>query len=232
MVTRDINTPHTPTSSSSHHLIPCLRGLMDMCRNPSAAAQTWITEHHSNISSEDTHGQTKINTSVQYLCLRVLPDGVFFQQPLHRDGQLPQEALDDWPTLGKLILHLDLQDVSGQGHKVKPLKKQTDREERIPLRRSTHSGTTVSVDEDDDYRLQQQRIRKIADQRQKNPNLNSEEKKEVHVGHLLNFQFHTVYKVSPKSTTHYTVVFFHKMNESPNNQTVFQGLLHTWITDK
>lgn len=148
------------------------------------------------------------------------------QESLHWDDQLTQKPLDDWSALGKLILHLDLQDVSGQGHKVKPLRRKTDTEERTPLRRSTHSGTTVSADEDD--------------QRQNNPNSNSEEKKEVPAGHLLNFQFHTVYKVSPKSTAHYAVVFFHKMSESPNTphrlhhswgfQTVIQGLLHTWIT--
>lgn len=60
----------------------------------------------------------------------VLPNGMFFQQPLDRDRELPQEALDDWPTLGKFILHLDLQDVSGQRHKVEPLEKQTHRGQR------------------------------------------------------------------------------------------------------
>lgn len=52
---------------------------------------------------------------------------MFLQQPLDRDGELPQEALDDGPTLGKLILHLNLQDVSGKRHKVEPL--ETQREE-------------------------------------------------------------------------------------------------------
>lgn len=56
----------------------------------------------------------------------VLPDGVFLQQPLHGHRQLPQEALDDGPTLGKLVLHFDLQDVGGQGHKVKPLWRRTE----------------------------------------------------------------------------------------------------------
>lgn len=61
----------------------------------------------------------------------VLPNSMFFQQPLDRDRELPQEALDDWPTLGKFILHLDLQDVSGQRDKVKPLEGQTHRGRRI-----------------------------------------------------------------------------------------------------
>lgn len=56
----------------------------------------------------------------------VLPNGMLFQQPLDGDRELPQEALDDWPTLGKLVLHLNLQDISRQGHKVKPLETQTD----------------------------------------------------------------------------------------------------------
>lgn len=38
------------------------------------------------------------------------------QESLHRDDQLTQEALDDWPALGKLILHLDLQHVRHQSH--------------------------------------------------------------------------------------------------------------------
>lgn len=58
----------------------------------------------------------------------VLPDGVFLQQPLHRHGQLPQEAFDDGPTLGELVLDFDLQDVGGQGHEVKPL--ETDKGDR------------------------------------------------------------------------------------------------------
>lgn len=67
----------------------------------------------------------------------VLPNGVFFQQPLDGDGKLPQEALDDWPTLGKLVLHFDLQDVSGQRNKGKSLKKQT--EERVLQGLNTHT---------------------------------------------------------------------------------------------
>lgn len=58
-----------------------------------------------------------------------LPDGMFLQQPLHRDGQLPQEALDDRTALRKLVLHLDLQDVGGKGHKGEPLEKHTQRKE-------------------------------------------------------------------------------------------------------
>lgn len=51
----------------------------------------------------------------------LLPDGVFLQQPLDGHGELPQETLDDGPTLGELVLHVDLQDVSGQGHEGEPL---------------------------------------------------------------------------------------------------------------
>lgn len=42
-----------------------------------------------------------------------LPNGMFLQQPLDRDGQLPEEAFDDWPTFGKFVFHLDLQNISG-----------------------------------------------------------------------------------------------------------------------
>lgn len=73
---------------------------------------------------------------IKTLCMNVygvcvLPNSMFFQQPLDRDRQLPQEAFDDWPTLCKLILHLDLQDISGQRHKVKPLEIQTNRGKSI-----------------------------------------------------------------------------------------------------
>ena len=155
MDTWDVNRPHTPTSfiSSSHSLSVWAHGHVWESFCSSTDLNHWAL---SNICSEDKHNQTKINRgmNVKHLCLRVLPNGMFFQQPLDWDGQLPQEALDDWPTLGKLILHLNLQNVSGQRHKVKPLEKQTDTEGRIPLRRSTHSGTTVSADQEDDYKLQ------------------------------------------------------------------------------
>jgi len=52
-----------------------------------------------------------------------LPDGVLLQQPLHGDGELPEETLDDRPTLGELVLHLDLQDVRGQRHEGEPLER-------------------------------------------------------------------------------------------------------------
>lgn len=39
------------------------------------------------------------------------------QQPLHRDDELTQKPLDDWPALGELILYLNLQDISHQSHK-------------------------------------------------------------------------------------------------------------------
>lgn len=51
----------------------------------------------------------------------VLPNGMLLQQPLNWDRELSQEALDDWPTLGKLILDLNLQDISGKRHKTEPL---------------------------------------------------------------------------------------------------------------
>lgn len=57
--------------------------------------------------------------------LSLLPDGVFLQQPLHRHGQLPQEAFDDGPTLGELVLDFDLQDVGGQRHEAEPLERRT-----------------------------------------------------------------------------------------------------------
>lgn len=47
-----------------------------------------------------------------------------FQKSLDGDDQLAQEALDDWPALGKLILHLNLQHISYQSHKCIFLKKE------------------------------------------------------------------------------------------------------------
>lgn len=51
----------------------------------------------------------------------VLPNGVLLQQSLNWDRELPQEALDNWPTLGELILDLNLQDVGGKRHETEPL---------------------------------------------------------------------------------------------------------------
>lgn len=39
------------------------------------------------------------------------------QKPLHRDDELTQKPLDDWPALGELVLYLNLQDISHQSHK-------------------------------------------------------------------------------------------------------------------
>lgn len=36
-----------------------------------------------------------------------LPDGLTLQQPLHRNGQLPQETLDDGAALGKFVFDFD-----------------------------------------------------------------------------------------------------------------------------
>lgn len=46
---------------------------------------------------------------------------MLLQQPLNWDRELPQEALDDWPTLGELILDLNLQDVGGERHETEAL---------------------------------------------------------------------------------------------------------------
>lgn len=37
-----------------------------------------------------------------------LPDGLTLQQPLHRNGQLPQETLDDGAALGKFVFDFNL----------------------------------------------------------------------------------------------------------------------------
>lgn len=47
-----------------------------------------------------------------------------FQKSPDGDDQLAQEALDDWPALGKLVLHLNLQHISYQSHKCIFLKKE------------------------------------------------------------------------------------------------------------
>lgn len=49
-------------------------------------------------------------------CLCVLPWNLL-DEPLHRNGQLTQETLDDWTTFSKLVFHLDVQDVRHQRHK-------------------------------------------------------------------------------------------------------------------
>lgn len=36
-----------------------------------------------------------------------LPDGLALQQPLHGDGQLPQETLDDRTALGEFVFDLN-----------------------------------------------------------------------------------------------------------------------------
>lgn len=42
--------------------------------------------------------------------LSVLPRN-FFDKALHRDGELTKEPFDDGSTFGKLVLHLDVEDV-------------------------------------------------------------------------------------------------------------------------
>lgn len=54
-----------------------------------------------------------------------LPDSVLLQKPLNGNTQLAQEAFDDRTALGKLVLHLDLQHVRGQRHKVETLRGHT-----------------------------------------------------------------------------------------------------------
>lgn len=49
---------------------------------------------------------------------------MFLQQPLDRDRELSQKALDDWPTLGKLIFYLNLQNISGKRYKAEALETQ------------------------------------------------------------------------------------------------------------
>lgn len=39
-----------------------------------------------------------------------------FQESLNRNNQLTQEALNDWPALGELVLHLNLQHVAQERH--------------------------------------------------------------------------------------------------------------------
>ena len=73
-----------------------------------------------------------------------LPDGMLLQQPLHRHGQLAQEALDDGPALGKLVLHLDLQHVRGQRHKVEALEEMNSASAGAFARVGTGGGLKTS----------------------------------------------------------------------------------------
>lgn len=41
----------------------------------------------------------------------------FFNEPLHRDSELTEEAFDDGSAFCKLVLHLDVEDVCHQCHK-------------------------------------------------------------------------------------------------------------------
>lgn len=81
--------------------------------------------------------------SVTVFC--VLPNGMFFQEPLDRDGELPQEALDDWPALGELVLHLDLQDVGRQRHETKPLGERQKTGEKTKMRGNSRLRLSVTV---------------------------------------------------------------------------------------
>lgn len=48
--------------------------------------------------------------------MSVLPRN-FFDEALHRDSELAQEAFDDGSTLCKLVLHFDVEDVCHQCNK-------------------------------------------------------------------------------------------------------------------
>lgn len=58
------------------------------------------------------------DTEVSITCL---PYSVSFQESLNWHRKLSQEALDDRAALGKLVLHLNFQHISGQWHKAELL---------------------------------------------------------------------------------------------------------------
>lgn len=64
----------------------------------------------------------------------LLPNGVFLQQPLNWDREFSQEALDNRPTLGKLILDLNLQDIGGKRHETEALVSWNRRQHRAKMR--------------------------------------------------------------------------------------------------
>lgn len=75
---------------------------------------------------------------------RVSPNGMLLQQPLNGDRELPQEALDNWPTFGELVLDLNLQDVGGKRHETEALgKKKTGSNNEISAMWSSRQGTNV-----------------------------------------------------------------------------------------
>lgn len=51
--------------------------------------------------------------------------GYFLKKPLHGDGQLAKEALDDGATFGKLVLDFNVQDVCQQRYKCIFLERET-----------------------------------------------------------------------------------------------------------
>lgn len=63
----------------------------------------------------------------------LLPNGVFLQQPLNWDREFSQEALDNRPTLGKLVLDLNLQDIGGKRHETEPLVSWNRRKHRVKM---------------------------------------------------------------------------------------------------
>lgn len=45
--------------------------------------------------------------SAEAVAEHLVTDGLTLQQPLHRNGQLPQETLDDGAALGKFVFDFD-----------------------------------------------------------------------------------------------------------------------------
>lgn len=63
----------------------------------------------------------RLKPSDTWSFIECLPYGVSFQESLNWHRKLSQEALDDRAALGKLVLHLNFQHVSGQWHKAELL---------------------------------------------------------------------------------------------------------------
>lgn len=76
-----------------------------------------------------------------------LPYGVSFQESLNGHRQLSQEALDDGAALSKLVLHLNFQYISGQGHKAELLQRNNMSHQLTERCKSWPSPSPSALDE-------------------------------------------------------------------------------------
>lgn len=58
----------------------------------------------------------RVSSVCVIVCVFYVP-GYFFNESLHGDGELTEEAFDDRSTFRKLVLYLDVQDVCHQRYK-------------------------------------------------------------------------------------------------------------------